>query len=351
MRAALRILGTLAALAALIAVMAWLGGFFTPESAPAPAPAAAVPAGERLEVRSVREPRIEQATATVQARNETAVSSRILATIASIPVRAGDAVAQGETLVMLDSREFQARLEQARQSQAAGAARLAEARADYERIRSLYERRVVPRADLDRAQAVLGSQEAEFARARQAVDEAATALTWSTISAPFAGRVIDRLAEPGDTAVPGVPLVRLYDPARLRVEANVRESLATTLAVGQRLGARIDALDLEVPVAIEEIVPSADPGSRSFVVKAALEDQPNLYPGMFARLLIPAGSVERIYVPERAVTRVGQLEYVVAAEAGGAVRRFVRTGRTAPGGRIEVLSGLTTGETIVLAPE
>jgi multidrug efflux pump subunit AcrA (membrane-fusion protein) len=130
----------------------------------------------------------------------------------------------------------------------------------------------------------------------------------------------------------------------------VRESLATLLARGQSLVARIDALNAEYPVTIEEIVPLADPGSRSFIVKASLPDDAQLYPGMFGRLLIAHGSDERYYVPERAVERVGQLEFVNLIGDKGVQRRFVRTGKKMQDGRLEVVSGLRPGERIVVSP-
>lgn len=192
--------------------------------------------------------------------------------------------------------------------------------------------------------------QAELARARRAVEEAETALSYAVIRAPLSGRVIDRVADPGDTARPGEPLLRLYDPEHLRLEANVRASLASRLARGQRLRARIDAIDLTTTVAVEEIVPLADPGSRSFLVKATLPASDNLYPGMFGRLLIESGTTTRFYVPAAAVERIGQLEFVRVAVDGRALRRMIRTGREDESGRVEVLAGLAPGEEVVLGP-
>jgi len=271
-----------------------------------------------------------------------------MATIAAMPVRAGDAVEEGDVLVMLDSRELEARLEQQRQQVVAAEARLAEVQSNYRRIRPLAERGVTTQAELDRIESVLRSAQAELARAREAADEATTALSYSTITVPFAGRIIDRFADPGDTVMPGEPLLKVYDPRDLRLEANVRESLAAGLKRGEELVVRIDALGEEFPVVVDEIVPLADPGSRSFVVKVSLPARPNLYPGMFGRLLIPSGITKRFYIPARAIARLGQLEFVRVVGDDGIVRRYVRTGIQRDDGWVEVLSGLEPGEKLIL---
>jgi multidrug efflux pump subunit AcrA (membrane-fusion protein) len=112
------------------------------------------------------------------------------------------------------------------------------------------------------------------------------------------------------------------------------------------LTVRIDALDREFQAVVDEIVPSADPGSRTFLVKVSLPGDPGLYPGMFGRLWIPVGSKERIYVPERAVTEVGQLAYVLVKTKQGVVRRYIRLGSDTAGDRVEVVSGLRPGEEV-----
>lgn len=349
MTALLRLAGIAAALALLGIVMAWFAGAFHDTIDPSPVAAAtAVPAGAAvLELRASEEPIIERAAGTVRARNEAVVSSRITATIAAIHVRAGDSVQSGDVLVELDARDLEARLAQQEEAVRAARARLAEARPSFERTESLFERNLVAKADYDRALAALRAAQADLARAEQAAAEARTALSYGTILAPFSGRVIERFAEPGDTAVPAQPLVRLYDPSLLRLEAYVRESRAGRIALGMQLEATIDALGRELPVHVDEIVPAAEPGSRAVLVKAALPPDPALYPGMFARLLIPHGTRRALYVPPDAIRRVGQLEMVSVVTPEGVLRRMVRTGEGRREGWLEVRSGLDDGERIL----
>lgn len=347
-----RLAGAAAALAVLGSVMAWLAGVFHDKIDTAPVAAAIpVPAGaEVLELRAIEEPIIEHASGTVRAKNETVVSSRITATIAAVHVRAGDQVETGDVLVELDARDLQARLAQRNEAVRAARARLAEARPTFERTESLFERNLVSKADYDRALAVLRAAEAELARSEQAAAEARTALSYTTIHAPFAGRVIERFAEPGDTAVPAQPLVRLYDPGLLRLEAYVRESLAGRIELGLQLEATIDALGRSLSVRIDEIVPSAEPGSRAVLVKAALPPDDAIYPGMFGRLLVPHGSRRALYIPPGAIRRIGQLEMVSVVTPQGVLRRMIRTGEGRRAGLLEVRSGLDEGERILTTP-
>ena len=349
-RLMIRIVGALGGLALLAAVMAYLAGVFTPTIEPEPlAVAPNTIGGETTAVEAVTEPVSERAPGSVRAKREAVLSSRITATIVALNVRAGDRVQRGEVLVQLDRRQLESRVEQRRERVAAAKARLEEARRRFDRVQTLFERDVVSRAELDQAEADRDAAQAELEQAREAVDEASTALSYATIRAPMDGQIIDRAAEPGDTARPGVPLVRLYDPGSLRLDSNVRESLAARLERGDQLRARIDAVDLEVAVQVDEIVPSAQPGSRTVLVRAALPRREDLFPGMFGRLILPTGTKHRLYIPGGAVERVGQLEFVTVVTEQGPLRRIIRTGRHSEQYGVEVLSGVQAGERIVLA--
>lgn len=330
-------------------IIAWMAGAFV-RKLPTEHVAAATgqaPASS-YRVQAVTDETVEGATGTITARDETTISSRLLASIQVIKVRAGDTVKAGATLIELDDRDLRARVEQATQAVNAAEASLNESRTAYGRIKELYARNVATKAEYDRAEAALLSNQAALERDRQALAEARTLLSFAIIKSPIDGKVIERLAEPGDTASPGMPLLRIYNPRLLWLNANVRESLAAKLGVGDKLNAFIDAVNRKLPVTIDEIVPSADPGSRSVTVKALLPEGEPLYPGMFGRLLIPLGEVQRIYIPDAMIKRFGQLEYVNVVADGRVSTRFIRTGRRGTDSLIEVVSGLEAGETIAL---
>ena len=354
MKASLKILGIVIALVLLAGIMAYLAGFFEkkiPVDFSGVAPASDT--GRAVIVEVTAQPSIEQAAGTLRAKVETVISPLISATISSIAVWAGDEVKAGDALVTLDARELQARVDQAHQAVVAAGARLAQTEKDLARVRRIMKADpgAVSKAERDRLQTALSTARAAHVRLQRQKDEAQTGLSYSKLTAPIAGRIVERLADPGDTARPGEPLLRMYDPVTLRLEASVRESVASKLTKGQSLVAEIDALKKRYPVVVDEIVPSADPGSRSFLVKVSLTDGAGLYPGMFGRLMIPIGQIDKVFIPLEAVTRVGQLDFVVVKTQQGAVRRYVRLGERSPDLGVEIISGLAAGDQIIISKQ
>lgn len=339
-----------AAIAVLLLVIAWMAGAFRDKVAPGLVPLETTSPADAVilqrETVTVREP----VPASIGARQATTISSRTLARITSISVRAGDAVSQGQLLIELERSDVESRLQQARERVRAVEARLTEARQSLDRAEELYRQRLVAAAMLDEARANHDALKAELASARQASREAEVALGFTEIRAPIDGRVVERFAEPGDTASPGDKLLSLYNPTSLRVEAAVRERLAVGLRLGQELQVEIPALDLTLPARIEELVPAADPGSRSFMVKAQVDGGGTLLPGMYARMLIPAGAEELVLVPADRVVSYGQLQIVWVVSEGHVDRRFIRTGREVRPGMLEVLSGLDAGDAVIPPP-
>lgn len=345
------ILPIVAGIAALIVVIAWLAGAFESKIAPELKTAEERRVGEQptAAVRRVTRRSIEQAVGTLKAARRTQISSKVLATIDEITVRAGDFVERGDVLVRLDSKELQARVKEAEEAVKAARASLNAAETDFQRAQELYEGEAIPKSKYDDAETQFEVAQAEFARARQKLSQVQIVESYAVIKAPKDGRIVDRLAQPGDTARPGNPLLVLYDAASLRLEVPVVEPLALQLKVGEKLPVSIDALDREFKARIDEIVPQADAPSRSFLVKAALPRREDLYEGMFGRLQIPAGTREYLCVPEAAVRRIGQLEFVeVVHEDETLERRYVKTGQPCPPHGIEVLSGLEAGERVAL---
>lgn len=337
-------LPALGAVVLLVLMVAWMAGLFDQRLAPGLEQRAAMEPESgytiALEQVSVREP----VAGSVEAKQATIVSSRIMSRIQRIHVRAGDQVSEGQLLVELEKSDLEARAAQATDQITAVRARLTEAERNLQRAVELQERGLLSMADRDAAQANRDALQADLQSAEQALAESRAALAYASIRSPIDGRVVDRFAEPGDMAAPGSRLVSLYNPLSLRVEAQVREQLALALVLGQPIAVSLPALDLDVEGAIEEIVPAAEPGSRSFLVKIRLPYDERLLPGMYARVLVPAGSEQRLYVPTELLAQVGQLWVASVAGPEGLERRLLRLGRELPDGRVEVVSGLAPGD-------
>jgi len=346
-----RLVPGLLVLAAIVLAVGWLSGWFEAKIPPGQVETAGaeVPADARtVVVERVVGPAIEWSSGAVESARRTTVAARILAQIEEVRVNAGEEVAQGDVLVILDARDLESRVQQASEALKAAIAQRDRARQDLARADQLLQEGVTTRQRYDEAFSESQTAEAEVNRLQQSLDEAQTALSYTEIRAPVAGRVIDRLAEPGDTTVPGQALLRLYDPATLRVDAPVRESLAVGLKVGDVLRIELSALQETVTGPIDEIVPFAEPGARTLLVKVRLASDPRLFAGMFARIAVPAGERVQLLVPPGAVSRIGQLEFVTVVEDGHAARRMVTTGGRTNDGRLEILSGLKEGDWLVM---
>jgi RND family efflux transporter MFP subunit len=290
------------------------------------------------------------AVGSVQPRRKTDVASQLLATVREIKPRPGDRVKAGDVLIVLDDRELVAQQREAAASLASAEADLATRKSEYERVKSLRGSGSVSAEELNRVEGAYRVTEAQVRRAKETIGRIEVQITYAKIAASTDGLVSDRFAEPGDLATPGKPLLTVYDPNDLELQVNVPESLAAGILVGQKLGIRIDANNLTLIALVREIVPQAQQASRSVLVKLALPQASSnpILPGMYGRAAIPVGRVERVWLPQSAVSHVGQLDLVEVAGADGTLsRRFVRVGRVSDD-KVEVLSGVSPGERVAL---
>ena len=333
----------------LLVIIAWMAGAFRDKIEPGLGDAPKSAVDRAVPVLREDLPVVESVPASIGAREATTISSRTLARITHITVRAGDAVEKDRLLIELERSDVESRLQQANEQVRAVTARLREAKQSLDRAEELYRQKLVAAAALDEARANHDALVAERATAEQAVMEARTALSYTRILSPIDGRVVERFAEPGDTASPGDKLLTLYNPLSMRIEAAVRERLALSLEIGQELQVEIPATGARITARIEELVPAADPGSRSFMVKAQIGDSGQLMPGMYARMMVPAGERSMLLVPADRILHYGQLDLVWVGDGEDVERRFVRSGREVRPGMVEVIAGLAEGE-MVLPP-
>lgn len=276
----------------------------------------------------------EAVLGTVRPRLRATVEAKTSGRIESLPVVPGQQVLAGEVIATLDARETRARLDSAR-------ATADQAQRDRERVARLVHQGAATPAELDAA-------EARQRVAQAAVSEAETLLGHARVTAPFAGTVTRKHADLGDLASPGRPLVELEDPARLRLEADVPEALAGNLALGTRLVVHVGTLPQPIDATVSEVAPVADPISRTHLVKLDLPSLPSLRSGQFGRVAVPSGAANVLHIPQPALLRRGQLEFVMVADHGVARLRLVRSGRH-DSGRVALLSGLDPGELVVVS--
>jgi RND family efflux transporter MFP subunit len=241
-------------------------------------------------------------------------------------------------------------VEQARETLLRAEATRDLAASDYKRDKPLFEKAVIPRSEFDQTEMRFKTAVADVEHAQEALRESEVALSYAEIRSPTTGIVIDKLADTGDLAVPGKTLLTMYDPNHLWLEATVREGDASHLRIGAVYGVKIEANGEGMEGKLVEIVPSADPASRTVTARVSLPRTNKFYPGMFGRLFIPMQSKNTLLIPESAVIRVGQITMVDVIAGKSLKRRSIQTGERMADNRIEVLSGLAPGEEVALPP-
>ncbi len=340
----LRLLGGLV----FLGVVLLLGGMF--DSAGILPGVQAAPQGEArpantAEAVLTKRPVWYEAVGTLSSRSRVDVTPRVAGQITELTLEVGQTVERGDVLAALDAREHEARAEQARSALVAAQATAKQAKAAFDRVKRLADRNAATDEEMESALAEKAAAEASVVAATEGVKEAEVALDYTHIESPVKGVIAARPADPGDMAWPGKPLYTIHDPEALRIEAHVREGLIGRVVVGARHPVRIDSLAMTLEGTVEEIVPLADPRSRSFLVRVAVPFQQGLHPGMFGRLRLNLDERDAVLVPEAAVRVVGQLHTVLARHEDRWVRRYVTIGEVLDG-KCEVLSGLSGGETI-----
>jgi len=287
---------------------------------------------------------------TVKPAREAFVSSRAMGPVVAVKVRAGATVAAGQTLIEIQPATSDGQLAQAGGGLAQAEAALAHAERNYQRYQALHAENAASELELDMARMQYEQAKGAVAQARGAVQAAGSVASESTVSAPFAGRVVKTMVEVGDLAAPGRPLVQVESREGQQIWLDVRETDIRRLAIGDEIPVRLDARpDLgTVTGTVREIVPTADSATHTFTVKIDL-GQLQVPSGLSGRAAIAGDAGDRILAPAASVHRRGGLELVVVrADDGTARTRAVTTGAELGDGRVEILSGLDAGDEIAI---
>jgi RND family efflux transporter MFP subunit len=306
-----------------------------------------------------------EAVGTVRAGQSSQVASQMVGNIIEMRVHEGDRVQSGQVLAIVDDAQPRSRVEQATGAATAAEKEVSAADSDLaladstmKRYQQLYEKKSVSPQEFDEIKARYRSAEArrDMALAGQAQANAGLTLTetslgYARIRAPFAGVITEKKADAGMLASPGMPIFTIEDTRRYRLEATIDENDMRIARLGQVVPVTIDALgNTDLSGKVVQIVPAADPTSRSFLVKVELPSDSRLRSGVFGRARFPRGERTSLSIPRSAVVERGQLQGVYVIEANQlAGLRYITLGRTS-GEQVEILSGLQAGEKLIASP-
>ncbi|MEO8102190.1 MAG: efflux RND transporter periplasmic adaptor subunit [Betaproteobacteria bacterium] len=293
----------------------------------------------------------------VEAVRQTVLAAQVAGAIVELRVKAGDAVKAGQVLARIDARA-------ADQSASAGQAQVQAARAsldvaakDFARQKQLFQKHFISQAALDQAEAVYKAAESQVAAQIAQAGAMRTQSDFFVLRAPYNGIIAEVPVVLGDMAMPGRPILTIYDPLFLRVTAAISQTIALSPSLQQ--DARIElpgatGAQKSIAPTLVSVLPTADPNTHTLQIRLDLPaGTANAAPGMFARAWLPVtGPAEgRVFVPAQAVVHRAEMTGVYVLDAAGKpMLRQVRLGRAADDS-IEVLSGISAGERVATDPQ
>ena len=299
---------------------------------------------------------------TVRARTSALVSTRIPGIISVLKVREGDRVHKGELLAQLDAQENQANaagavagIEEARRGIDEALARKKLADATFGRYQQLFSEQAITRQEFEikQTEKELAAQgvaraEARLKQAEAGSKAARTMADYTKIIAPISGVITSKQADLGATVFPGQPVMTIEDEGSYQLDLAIPESMAVKVKPGAPVQITLDALNISLATKISEIVPAADSASRTFIAKVGL-NQRGLKSGMFGRGAITLeNTVKGMVVPRKAIIDRGALTFVWVVDKDNVARmRIIKPGKVVAD-KIEILSGLTDGERIIV---
>ena len=321
-------------------VIAMIAGYFGLDyyqKQNAPASAVRLIAVERGDIVS-----LVSATGTIEPVNSVDISSKLTGLIKEVRVNENDNVTTGQILVVLDDTRLSAQVSQAK-------ARLANAKANFERMQQLGGVGAIANQQLDAARM-------EYNVAQAAYDEAASQLEDTVIRAPVSGTVIGKPIPAGQTVSPGIStpmvLLTIADMSKMQIETLIDESDIGKVLAGQKASFTVDAYpDKTFTGAVASISHKANIQQNVVYYPVIIDvDSPEglLKPTMTARVSIQAGeSKNALIVPLQAVKQAKSQRYVQILKNGQPQNIAVITGLTSDD-KIEILKGLKDGDQIIL---
>ncbi len=313
-----------------------------------------------IEARAATKAEVSGYDGVVEAVRQTVLAAQVAGAIVDLRIKAGDTVKAGQVLARVDARAAEQSATASQAQVQAARASLEVASKDFERQKQLLRKGFISQAALDQAEAVYKASASQVAAQIAQAGAARSQSDFFILRAPYGGIIADVPVVLGDMALPGRPILTLYDPASLRVTAAIPQTTITSLSVQQ--GAKVElpgaagAQNWIMPTRVT-VLPTADPNTHTLQIRLDLPaGTTHATPGMFARAWLPsqgAAGVQagRVFVPLKAIARRAEMTGVYVLDAAGKpMLRQVRVGRVADES-VEVLSGISAGERLAADPQ
>ena len=298
------------------------------------------------------------ASGQVEALQTANISTRLMGFITSIKVKVGDRVHKGQVLATISSQEIMAKRAQAQAMITEAEAAVNNAQKDYDRFSTLLGQGSATPKEMENVTFQLNSAKAHLEAAKQMRNEADAMLAYATLKAPFGGVVTQKMADEGNMAAPGMPILSLEENDGYQVRVTVPESEIEQVREGANATINVKSTGKQLKGRVSQISESSQFTGGQYVVKISIDDAAaakDLYAGMYVNVSIEPkkssqtqAESEAILVPNSSVVYRDQLTGIyTVSQKNTAMLRWVRLGKTF-GDKVEVVSGLDKEENFIV---
>ncbi len=294
------------------------------------------------------------APGSLAALRESRIGPEVEGRIWKVYVDAGDRVREGDPLFQIEPDTYVLALRRAKAARDLAQAERRQQEADLARARALFKKDVISRQQVDRLETTVEVARANERQAIEAVDLAQLDLRRTIVHAPYAGSVIQRLADEGTSAQarPQTIVLVLQETARLEGLATIPEAYLDAVAIGDRTLLHVEGMGEAIETAISSVGDAVDPATRTYEVRMRVPNPDfRLKAGVFARVeIFPRPKRDVLLVPREAVRTEEGRTRVLTIRDGRAEALPVELGVVTPDAA-EVLSGLEAGERVIVGEE
>ncbi|MDW5443140.1 efflux RND transporter periplasmic adaptor subunit [Polaromonas sp. SM01] len=289
----------------------------------------------------------------VKARVESRLGFRVGGKIIKRQAELGQHVKAGQVLVQLDPQDYQLAANAARAQVAAARTNRDLAAADYKRYKELKDQSFISGAELERRDTTFKAAQAQLEQAQSQLAMQGNQANYAVLVADVSGVVTAVEAEVGQVVTAGMPVLRIAADGPRDAVFSVPEDKVAALQVGQPVKVRVWAQNTELAGKVREVSASADPATRTYPVKVALDTTEPPALGATVYVLpqgLGAAGQQAIKLPTSALRQDGKASAVwVLDPASMTVRSQIIQIATADGNEVVVAAGLQPGMLVVSA--
>ncbi len=300
------------------------------------------------------------ASGQVEAVETANISTRIMGFITKLSVKVGDHVNASQVLATINSQDIDAKAAQTNAMIAEAEANVSSAQKDLNRFTALYNQQSATAKELDNVTLQYNSAKARLEAAKQMRNEVGAQRNYTTLTAPFSGTVVQKNAEVGTMASPGMPILVLERNGSYQVSAAIPETEISKIKLNDKVTVAIKSTGVSFTGMVKQINPSSQFSGGQYIIKISVpeEAKKTLYAGMYVNVVVEGkeGNVATanngaVLVPQAAIISKDQLKGLYTVSANNtALLRWVRLGKNY-GNEVEVISGLDKTEQFILSAE